>query len=145
MKKDLIQLYGKTSTKVIKKTPFYIRNWTFNSHVILCFITHFALEKTLLTNISKQKTANYFQEYGRCCLFSYHGRILFVIFSQENYCSAIIRNSEGMPLKINACQNRGRYIGCLKNTKSLKSQAPQGFSGCLDIGNNEMSAIPRVK
>ena len=42
-------------------------------------------------------------------------------------------------------------LGCLKNTKSLKSQAPQGFSGCLDIDNDEMnkkkfflSASPRV-
>ena len=37
------------------------------------------------------------------------------------------------------------------NAKSLKSQAPQGFSGCLDIENDEMnkkkflSASPRVK
>ena len=29
-------------------------------------------------------------------------------------------------------------VGCLKNTKSLKSQAPQGFSGSLDIDNDEM-------
>ena len=42
-------------------------------------------------------------------------------------------------------------LGCLKNTKSLKSQAPQGFSGCLDIENDEMnkkiflSASLRVK
>ena len=41
-------------------------------------------------------------------------------------------------------------LGCLKNAKSLKSQAPQGFSGCLDIENDEMnkkkflSASPRV-
>ena len=44
-----------------------------------------------------------------------------------------------------------RSLGCLKNAKSLKSQAPQGFSGCLDIDNDEMnkkkilSASPRVK
>ena len=37
-----------------------------------------------------------------------------------------------------------------QNAKSLKSQAPQGFSGCLDIENDEMnkknflSASPRV-
>ena len=31
-------------------------------------------------------------------------------------------------------------LGCLKNTKSLKSQAPQGFSGCLDINNDEMNS-----
>ena len=43
-----------------------------------------------------------------------------------------------------------RTLGCLKNAKSLKSQAPQGFSGCLDIENDEMnkkkflSASPRV-
>ena len=42
-------------------------------------------------------------------------------------------------------------IGCPENAKSLKSQAPQGFSGCLDIDNDEMnkkkflSASPRVK
>ena len=42
------------------------------------------------------------------------------------------------------------WVGCLKNAKSLKSQAPQGFSGCLDIDNDEMnkknflSASPRV-
>ena len=30
-------------------------------------------------------------------------------------------------------------LGCLKNTKSLKSEAPQGFSGCLDIENDEMN------
>ena len=30
-------------------------------------------------------------------------------------------------------------LGCLKNAKSLKSQAPQGFSGCLDIENDEMN------
>ena len=30
-------------------------------------------------------------------------------------------------------------IECLKNAKSLKSQAPQGFSGCLDIDNDEMN------
>ena len=42
-------------------------------------------------------------------------------------------------------------IGCPENAKSLKSQAPQGFSGCLDIENDEMnkknflSASPRVK
>ena len=44
-----------------------------------------------------------------------------------------------------------RTIGCPENAKSLKSQAPQGFSGCLDIDNDEMnkkkflSASPRVK
>ena len=42
-------------------------------------------------------------------------------------------------------------LGCPENAKSLKSQAPQGFSGCLDIENDEMnkknflSASPRVK
>ena len=42
------------------------------------------------------------------------------------------------------------YLGCPENAKSLKSQAPQGFSGCLDIENDEMnkkkflSASPRV-
>ena len=42
-------------------------------------------------------------------------------------------------------------LGCPENAKSLKSQAPQGFSGCLDIDNDEMnkkkilSASPRVK
>ena len=41
-------------------------------------------------------------------------------------------------------------LGCPENAKSLKSQAPQGFSGCLDIENDEMnkknflSASPRV-
>ena len=41
-------------------------------------------------------------------------------------------------------------LGCLKNAKSLKSQAPQGFSGCLDIDNDQvnkkkiLSASPRV-
>ena len=41
-------------------------------------------------------------------------------------------------------------VGCPENAKSLKSQAPQGFSGCLDIDNDEMnkkkflSASPRV-
>ena len=41
-------------------------------------------------------------------------------------------------------------VGCPENAKSLKSQAPQGFSGCLDIENDEMnkkkflSASPRV-
>ena len=41
-------------------------------------------------------------------------------------------------------------LGCPENAKSLKSQAPQGFSGCLDIDNDEMnkknflSASPRV-
>ena len=40
---------------------------------------------------------------------------------------------------------------CPENAKSLRSQAPQGFSGCLDIDNDEMnkkkilSASPRVK
>ena len=29
--------------------------------------------------------------------------------------------------------DRENRLGCLKNTKSLKSKAPQGFSGCLDI------------
>ena len=34
--------------------------------------------------------------------------------------------------------SKGYYIlGCLKNAKSLKSKAPQGFSGCLDIENDE--------
>ena len=31
------------------------------------------------------------------------------------------------------------YLGCPENAKSLKSQAPQGFSGCLDIENDEMN------
>ena len=41
-------------------------------------------------------------------------------------------------------------LGCPENAKSLKSQAPQGFSGCLDIDNDQMnkkkflSASPRV-
>ena len=30
-------------------------------------------------------------------------------------------------------------LGCPENAKSLKSQAPQGFSGCLDIDNDEMN------
>ena len=30
-------------------------------------------------------------------------------------------------------------VGCPENAKSLKSQAPQGFSGCLDIDNDEMN------
>ena len=30
-------------------------------------------------------------------------------------------------------------LGCPENAKSLKSQAPQGFSGCLDIESDEMS------
>ena len=30
-------------------------------------------------------------------------------------------------------------LGCPENAKSLKSQAPQGFSGCLDIENDEMN------
>ena len=30
-------------------------------------------------------------------------------------------------------------IGCPENAKSLKSQAPQGFSGCSDIENDEMN------
>ena len=44
----------------------------------------------------------------------------------------------------------GDLVGCPKNAKSWKSQAPQGFSGCLDIENDEMnkkiflSASPRV-
>ena len=44
-----------------------------------------------------------------------------------------------------------RWLGCPENAKSLKSQAPQGFSDCLDIDNDEMnkknflSASPRVK
>ena len=29
-------------------------------------------------------------------------------------------------------------LGCPENAKSLKSQAPQGFSDCLDIDNDEM-------
>ena len=42
------------------------------------------------------------------------------------------------------------FLGCPENAKSLKSQAPQGFSGCLDIDNDQMnkkkflSASPRV-
>ena len=46
--------------------------------------------------------------------------------------------------------NRTDRLGCPENAKSLKSQAPQGFSGCLDIDNDEMnkknflSASPRV-
>ena len=42
-------------------------------------------------------------------------------------------------------------VGCPENAKSLKSQAPQGFPGCLDIENDEMnkknflSASLRVK
>ena len=32
-----------------------------------------------------------------------------------------------------------RTLGCHENAKSLKSQAPQGFSGCLDIENDEMN------
>ena len=47
---------------------------------------------------------------------------------------------------------RGTWpLACLKITQILKSQAPQGFSGCLDIDNDEMnnkfflSASPRVK
>ena len=45
----------------------------------------------------------------------------------------------------------GWGLGSPENAKSLKSQAPQGFSGCLDIENDEMnkkkflSASPRVK
>ena len=45
----------------------------------------------------------------------------------------------------------GLFLGCPENAKSLKSQAPQGFSGCLDIENDELnikkilSASPRVK
>ena len=34
------------------------------------------------------------------------------------------------------CDSR---LGCPENAKSLKSQAPQGFSGCLDIDNDEMN------
>ena len=30
-------------------------------------------------------------------------------------------------------------LGCPENAKSLKSQAPQGFSGFLDIENDEMN------
>ena len=30
-------------------------------------------------------------------------------------------------------------VGCPENAKSFKSQAPQGFSGCLDIENDEMN------
>ena len=30
-------------------------------------------------------------------------------------------------------------IACLKITKSLKSQAPHGLSGCLDIDNDEIN------
>ena len=33
-------------------------------------------------------------------------------------------------------------LGCLENAKSLKSQAPQGFSGCLDIYNRGMVRDP---
>ena len=33
-------------------------------------------------------------------------------------------------------------LACVKIAKSLKSQAPQGFSGCLDIDNDEMSKQP---
>ena len=32
-----------------------------------------------------------------------------------------------------------RGLGCPENAKSLKSQAPQGYSGCLDIENDEMN------
>ena len=52
-------------------------------------------------------------------------------------------------LKTNFNHKRG-CVGCPENAKSLKSQAPQGFSGCLDIDNDEMnkkkflSASPRV-
>ena len=31
------------------------------------------------------------------------------------------------------------WVDCVNIAKSLKSQAPQGFSGCLDIGNDEMN------
>ena len=47
-------------------------------------------------------------------------------------------------------RHRHTEIGCPENAKSLKSQAPQGFYGCLDIDNDEMnkkkflSASPRV-
>ena len=30
-------------------------------------------------------------------------------------------------------------LGCPENAKSSKSHAPQGFSGCLDIDNDEMN------
>ena len=48
------------------------------------------------------------------------------------------------------CSSCTVVLGCQENAKSLKSQAPQGFSGCLDIDNDEMnkknflSASPRV-
>ena len=35
-------------------------------------------------------------------------------------------------------RSRGR-LACPENTQSLKSHAPQGFSGCLDIENDEMN------
>ena len=51
---------------------------------------------------------------------------------------------------VNCITSVTRLVGCPDNAKSLKSQAPQGFSGCLDIDNDEMnkkiflSASPRV-
>ena len=53
-----------------------------------------------------------------------------------------------MTLRVRKYLNR--KVGCPENAKSLKSQAPQGFSGCLDIDNDQMnkknflSASPRV-
>ena len=35
-------------------------------------------------------------------------------------------------------QFKQTWLGCPENAKSLKSQAPQGFSGCLDIDNDEI-------
>ena len=58
----------------------------------------------------------------------------------------------GFPIiKAHFYKNNAKPLGCPENAKSLKSQAPQGFSGCLDIENDEMnkkkflSASPRVK
>ena len=70
------------------------------------------------------------------------------ILPSENMVCDLITHVQGVRAK----STHLYYIalGCLKNAKSLKSQAPQGFSGCLDIDNDQMnkknflSASPRV-
>ena len=51
------------------------------------------------------------------------------------------QNTKRVPLlKLRKMMNISNIIlGCPENAKSLKSQAPQGFSDCLDIDNDEMN------
>ena len=70
-------------------------------------------------------------------LTSFSLKLVIEHFSQNGTIHTLhsIRNS----MLCDFWHHQSYKVGCPENAKSFKSQAPQGFSGCLDIENDEIN------